>query len=203
MFNPPKISTAIRARHRAKFIAAILAGGVFAGATLAADRAPQNIDDLGFNAVTDGDLFSRAIHLGRHGDFHFDDAARRKSAAGLNLILVWRGGLDLAGDEKKSADLNLSAATIAKFGKIRAAMNLSIGAPKFVIAPRISYALGARGNVHLELRRETQAAAADTLDTIHVGYAWSPWPRAEIGVAISGGDAAQPTQWILGAEARF
>jgi hypothetical protein len=61
------------------------------------------------------------------------------------------------------------------------------------INPSLSYRLGENANLHFALNRfATESGSAphgvDTLDTVHLGYSWAPWPSTRIGIEIVGKD---------------
>ena len=61
------------------------------------------------------------------------------------------------------------------------------------ILPSLSYSIDQYSDIHLSLGRyESRAGEAvtgiDTLDTINLGYTWSPWPSTRIGVEVVGKD---------------
>lgn len=64
------------------------------------------------------------------------------------------------------------------------------------INPSLSYRLGENANLHFALNRfDTEAGAlhgVDTLDTIHLGYSWAPWPSTRVGIEIVGKDVEGP-----------
>lgn len=82
------------------------------------------------------------------------------------------------------------------------------------ILPSLNYSIDKHSDFHLSLGRyESKDASAvtgiDTLDTINLGYTWSPWPSARIGVEITGKDFEgvisdeDSTEIKIGAEQRF
>ncbi len=61
------------------------------------------------------------------------------------------------------------------------------------IKPSLKFSLTDRSNVHFSLGRfmsnEDQFGSdVDTLDTIHLGYTWEPWPSTRFGVEVVGKD---------------
>ena len=65
------------------------------------------------------------------------------------------------------------------------------------INPSLSYRLGENANLHFALNRfDSEAGNAahgiDTLDTIHLGYSWTPWPSTRIGIEFVGKDVEGP-----------
>ena len=65
------------------------------------------------------------------------------------------------------------------------------------INPSINYRLGDSSNLHLSVNRfetesEDTAHGVETLDTIHLGYTWTPWPSTRIGIEFVGKDVEGP-----------
>ena len=84
----------------------------------------------------------------------------------------------------------------------------------FVINPRLNYSIQDKGSIHLELNHYQSAVAdeaneIDTLDTVHLGYTWNPWPGTQFGVELIGKEveggllSRESAQLKFGAEKRF
>ena len=84
----------------------------------------------------------------------------------------------------------------------------------FTILPSLNYSIDKRSDLHFSVgryqSRDGEAGAGiDTLDTINLGYTWSPWPSARIGVEVVGKDFEgtlsdeDSTEIKIGAEKRF
>ena len=43
-----------------------------------------------------------------------------------------------------------------------------------------------------ETEAEDTAHGVETLDTIHLGYTWTPWPSTQIGIEFVGKDVEGP-----------
>ncbi len=61
------------------------------------------------------------------------------------------------------------------------------------INPSLHYRLSDQSNLHLSVNRfsselEDTPHGVETLDTIHLGYSWSPWPSARLGIEFVGKD---------------
>ena len=82
-----------------------------------------------------------------------------------------------------------------------------------MINPRLTYSFRENSNFHIELnhyRSENidNVGGIDTLDTIHLGYSWSPWPSTKFGVELMGKDVegvqeTESTRLTIGAEKSF
>ncbi len=84
----------------------------------------------------------------------------------------------------------------------------------FTILPSLNYSIDKRSDLHFSVgryqSRDGEAGTGiDTLDTINLGYTWSPWPSARIGVEVVGKDFEgtlsdeDSTEIKIGAEKRF
>jgi len=59
------------------------------------------------------------------------------------------------------------------------------------ISPSLNYRLSETANLHMSLNRfqssdNDAVHGIDTLDTIHLGYSWNPWPSTRIGIEFIG-----------------
>lgn len=64
-------------------------------------------------------------------------------------------------------------------------------ADAYSIRPSLYYSLNENAHFHVALGRHAvdsapETAGQDTLDTIHMGYNWSPWPSTEFGIELVG-----------------
>jgi hypothetical protein len=53
--------------------------------------------------------------------------------------------------------------------------------------------LGENANIHVAINRfesdgDSNVFGVDTLDTVHLGYSWNPWPSTQFGVEFIGKD---------------
>jgi hypothetical protein len=83
------------------------------------------------------------------------------------------------------------------------------------IRPSLYYSLNNNHNFHVAFGRYTSEDASaysgiDTLDTIHMGYSWKPWPSTKFGLEVVGQNAEGPnvireesTQVKFGAQKLF
>ena len=61
------------------------------------------------------------------------------------------------------------------------------------INPMLNYRLSEHSNIHLSVNRfssesEDTPHGVETLDTIHLGYSWTPWPSTRLGIEFVGKD---------------
>lgn len=114
---------------------------------------------------------------------------------GLNLAGGWRFG-DLFAALKITLGNSIDSFILGKLGDretASAALSDTSSGESININPSLSYRLGQSSNLHFSLNRfETSNVNAvhgiDTLDTIHLGYTWSPWPSTQIGIELVGKD---------------
>ena len=82
------------------------------------------------------------------------------------------------------------------------------------IKPSLQYSLSDRSDLHVSLghfvSKEPDFGEVDTLDTIHLGYTWSPWPSTRFGVEVGrapnradNGSPEGSTRVQFGASKRF
>ena len=66
------------------------------------------------------------------------------------------------------------------------------GRESFNITPKIKYHLTENSDLHIQLGRyesgDADLTGIDTLDTVNLGYSWSPWPGSQFGVEVIGRD---------------
>jgi hypothetical protein len=114
---------------------------------------------------------------------------------GLNLAGGWRFG-DLFAALKVTLGNSIDSFILGKLGDretASAALRDTSSGESININPSLSYRLGQSSNLHFSLNRfETNnvnaAHGIDTLDTIHLGYTWNPWPSTQIGIELVGKD---------------
>ncbi|MGI9310557.1 MAG: hypothetical protein ACR2P7_03360 [bacterium] len=148
---------------------------------------------------------------GAHNGVEVDD---RALGWGLNLAGGWRFG-DLFAALSVTLGNGIDSLLLQRFGsdvavspsgEVETLESLSI-------LPSLNYSLGQNADLHVVLgryqARDETAIGIDTLDTINLGYTWSPWPSAKIGIEVVGknvqgtiddGDSAEVK---IGAEKRF
>ncbi len=111
---------------------------------------------------------------------------------GIDRFILRRFGRDIA---------------VLPSGRIKTMESLSI-------LPSLSYRFGQYSNFHIALGHHVSEDgegedSASTLDTISLGYTWSPWPAAKIGIQlqsvdIDGGvEDSELREVKIGAEQRF
>ncbi len=129
------------------------------------------------------------------GGWHFGDLFAALSVTlgnGIDSLLLKRFGSDVA---------------VSPSGRAKTLESLSI-------LPSLNYSIGEHSDLHVALGRYQSKdgeaiEGVDTLDTINLGYTWSPWPSTQFGVevvrkdfegAVSDEDSAEIK---FGAERRF
>ncbi len=137
---------------------------------------------------------------GAHNGVAVDDS---KLGWGVNLAGGWRFG-DLFAALSVTLGNGIDSLILKRFGSDVAVS--SSGQAKTLesisILPRLSYSLNKHSNFHIELGRYQagedgeEVTGIDTLDTINLGYTWSPWPSAEFEVEVVG----QNLEGTLGGE---
>lgn len=133
-------------------------------------------------------------------EFSLDEIGQSQQDAdslgwGLNLAGGWRFG-DLFAALKITLGNSIDSFILGKLGDrdtASAALRDTSSGESININPSLSYRLGESSNLHFSLNRfETSNVNAvhgiDTLDTIHLGYSWNPWPSTQIGIELVGKD---------------
>ena len=129
------------------------------------------------------------------GGWRFGDlfaALRVTLGNGIDSLILKRFGSDVA---------------VSSSGEVETLESLTI-------LPSLNYNINKRSDVRLSLGHYKSAdgeavTGIDTLDTINLGYTWSPWPSTRIGVEVEGkdfeGDSGEEdsTEIKIGAETRF
>ena len=129
---------------------------------------------------------------------------------GLNLAGGWRFG-DLFAALRVTLGNSIDSFILGKLGDRETASSaLRSGATdeSININPSLSYRLGETSNLHFSLNRfQTSsvdvAHGIDTLDTIHLGYTWNPWPSTRIGIEFVGKDVEGPGEMDDSSEINF
>ncbi|MEM7194847.1 MAG: hypothetical protein AAF402_07855 [Pseudomonadota bacterium] len=142
-----------------------------------------------------------------------DASVQNDSGWGLNMSGGWQFG-DVFAALSVTVGNGIDHLLLGRLGdEMPSGSHLAQG-DSIMINPRINYALNDSGNLHLELNHyrsqdSQQTGAIDTLDTIHLGYSWSPWPSTKFGVELMGKDvesrsiSQESTRLTIGAEKRF
>jgi hypothetical protein len=84
----------------------------------------------------------------------------------------------------------------------------------YSIRPSLYYSLNETSNFHVALghysaEQSNSYSGIDTLDTIHMGYSWSPWPSTKFGLEVVGQNAEgaigkmDDTRLRFGAQTKF
>ena len=78
----------------------------------------------------------------------------------------------------------------------------------YAIRPSLYYSLNSNSNFHVALGRysaedSNNLNGVDTLDTIHMGYSWSPWPSTRFGLELVGQNADGPRGSVDDTRVRF
>ena len=134
---------------------------------------------------------------------------------GLQLAGGWRFG-DLFAALRVTLGNGIDSLILKRFGSDVAVTESGEAQTleSFSILPSLNYSIGKNSDFRLSVGRyESRDGAAvtgiDTLDTINLGYTWSPWPSAQIGVEVVGKDfeggisEEDSTEIKIGAEQRF
>ncbi|MBX2868895.1 MAG: hypothetical protein KTR18_09480 [Acidiferrobacterales bacterium] len=113
---------------------------------------------------------------------------------GLNLAGGWRFG-DLFAKLSLTLGNSIDSFILGRFsdkGSSQQSKTYELN-EAFSISPSINYQLTDKGNIHFSVNRfqssESNAAnGVDTLDTVHLGYTWTPWPSTRFGIEYVGKD---------------
>lgn len=114
---------------------------------------------------------------------------------GLNLAGGWRFG-DLFAALKVTLGNSIDSFILGQLGDrntAASALQPTSAEGSFNLNPSLSYRLGETSNLHFSLNRFKSSSlntshGIDTLDTIHLGYTWNPWPSTRIGIEFVGKD---------------
>lgn len=129
---------------------------------------------------------------------------------GLNLAGGWRFG-DLFAALRVTLGNSIDSFILGRLGDretASSALRSSATDESININPSLSYRLGETSNLHFSLNRfQTSnldaAHGIDTLDTIHLGYTWNPWPSTRIGIEFVGKDVEGPGEMDDSSEINF
>ena len=114
---------------------------------------------------------------------------------GLNLAGGWRFG-EMFAALRVTLGNSIDRYILGRFSNGNSA-NSTSGATtfgeSFNINPSLNYRLDKKSNIHVAINRfESDGGdnvfGVDTLDTIHLGYTWNPWPSTQFGVEFVGKD---------------
>jgi hypothetical protein len=113
---------------------------------------------------------------------------------GLNLAGGWRFG-DLVAALSVTLGNSIDSFILGRVGnsETAAAAKTQGLVESFNINPSLNYQLDDNSNLHFSLNRFQSSPGnavhgVDTLDTIHLGYSWNPWPSTQFGVEFVGKD---------------
>lgn len=110
---------------------------------------------------------------------------------GLNLEGGWQIG-DLFAALSVTYGKGINSYVLRRFGnELLVTPNESGDADDaFSIRPSLYYSLNENSNFHVALGHYSASgnndSQSDTLDTIHMGYSWSPWPSTRFGLEVVG-----------------
>lgn len=136
--------------------------------------------------------------LGR--DLELDDVDTSSDTGwGLNLAGGWRFGELFAALSVTLGD-SIDSFILGRMGDrstASAASRYLNPGESIHINPSLNYRLGDSANLHLSVNRfatdtEDTPHGVETLDTIHLGYTWTPWPSTRIGIEFVGKDVEGP-----------
>jgi hypothetical protein len=135
---------------------------------------------------------------------------------GLNLEGGWQLG-DLFAALSVTFGKGINSYILQRFGSdlLVRPNDLDTSADSLAIQPSLYFSLNDNSNFHVSLGRYTSEesfnnSGIDTLDTVHMGYSWNPWPSTKFGLELVGQNADGPnvldeesTQVKFGAQKRF
>ncbi len=193
--SPGKVTTG---EHRLEYVTNSSPGVILTWENGSRDSARYRVSALGRQLDTGRFNTDRDVGWGLNieGGWRFGDLFTALSVTlgnGINSLIFRDGGNDAVVDNNGSLNWVES----------------------ITIKPSLKYSLNERSDVHLSLGRyisnENQFGNdADTLDTIHLGYTWAPWPSTRFGVEVVGqdidglsGDDDRNTQVKFGALKNF
>ena len=226
LFDDPPTSEQIAWAHRSGFSIAL---DEPIGEAEAVD---ENIESL--QRLRDG-----SPHLILSWQGEFADHAGRYKVSALGRKLDLKGVHDGVAVDHEELGWGVQLAGGWRFGDLFAALRVTLGngidslilrrfgsdvgvAPSgqvetlesLSILPSLNYSINAHSDVRVSLGRyESRDGEAvtgiDTLDTINLGYTWSPWPTTQIEIEVVGKDFEgaindeDSTEIKIGAEKRF
>lgn len=150
---------------------------------------------LSWQGVSDsGQGQYRMSALGHEVDAREDVSAPKNDIGwGLNLAGGWRFG-DLFAKLSLTLGNSIDSFILSRFSdrSETAASSYRLN-EAFNISPSLDYQLTDKGNLHFSVNRfqsseELAANGVDTLDTVHLGYSWTPWPSTRFGIEYVGKD---------------
>ncbi len=135
---------------------------------------------------------------------------------GLNLEGGWELG-DLFAVLSVTFGKGINSYILQRFGNdlLVSPNHLDISADSLAIQPSLYFSLNNNSNFHVSLGHYTSEnsfsiSGIDTLDTVNMGYSWSPWPSTKFGLELVGQNGGGPngleeesTQVKFGAQKRF
>ena len=226
LFDDPPTSEQIAWAHRSGFSIALKEP---IGEAEAVDENIESLQRLG-----DG-----SPHLILSWQGEFADHAGRYKVSALGRKLDLKGVHDGVAVDHEDLGWGVQLAGGWRFGDLFAALRVTLGngidslilrrfgsdvgvAPSgqvetlesLSILPSLNYSINAHSDVRVSLGRyESRDGEAvtgiDTLDTINLGYTWSPWPTTQIEIEVVGKDFEgaindeDSTEIKIGAEKRF
>lgn len=127
--------------------------------------------------------------------FEVADETQQDLGWGLNLAGGWQFG-DLFAALSVTLGNSIDNFILGRLGDrdtAVAASNPSKPGESLNINPSLNYRLSETANLHVSLNRfqtsdDDAVHGVDTLDTIHLGYSWNPWPSTRIGIEFVGKD---------------
>ena len=133
---------------------------------------------------------------------------------GLNLEGGWQIG-DLFAVLSVTYGKGINSYVLQRYGNDLLVTPNQLDDSKDVISirPSLYYSLNNNSNFHVALghysTEESSSNAIDTLDTVHMGYSWNPWPSTRLGLELIGKNSngrdgeVGDTQLTFGAKTRF
>ena len=152
-----------------------------------------DVEGVHDGVAVDAEMLGWGVQLA--GGWRFGDlfaALRVTLGDGIDSLILKRFGSDVE---------------VSSSGRVETLESISI-------LPSLNYSIDKRSDIRLALgryeSRDGEAATGiETLDTINLGYTWSPWPATRIGVEVVGKDFEgassdeDSTEIKIGAEKRF
>ena len=152
-----------------------------------------NLKGVHDGVVVDDDELGWGVQLA--GGWRFGDlfaALRVTLGNGIDSLILKRFGSDIE---------------VSPSGRVETLESISI-------LPSLNYSITKRSDLRLSLGRYEsrggeETTGIETLDTINLGYTWSPWPATQFGVEVVGKDFEgaisdeDSTEIKIGAEKRF
>ena len=132
---------------------------------------------------------------------------------GLNLEGGWQIG-DLFAALSVTYGKGINSYVLQRFGNeiLVTPNDIDSYGDAYSIRPSLYYSLNENSNFHVALghysSEDDPVSGIDTLDTIHMGYSWSPWPSTRFGLELVGQNGDGPnvqdeTQFKFGAQKLF